>query len=61
MFIKENENLPPNIIWLEEDKAKSVLNCFPEISRRIVNGITEIAFIDNKKLRDKIKELKILC
>ena len=61
MFIKENENLPPNIIWLEENKAKMILNCFPEISRRIANGITEIAFVDSDKLRDKIKELKISC
>ena len=61
MFIKENENLPPNIIWLEENKAKLILNCFPEISRRITNGITEIAFVDSDKLRDKIKELKNSC
>ena len=61
MFIKNNENLPPNIIWLEEDKAKMILNCFPEISRRINKGITEIAFVDSKKLRDKIKELQISC
>lgn len=61
MFIKENENLPPNIIWLEENKAKLILNCFPEISRRITNGITEIAFVDSDKLRDKIKELKVSC
>lgn len=61
MFIKDNENLPPNIIWLKEDKAKIILNCFPEISRRIKKGITEIAFIDNQELRDKIKELEVSC
>lgn len=60
MFIKDTENLPPNIIWLKEDNAKDILNCFPEISRRTnPKGYTEIAFIDNKKLRNKLKELKI--
>lgn len=59
MFIKDTENLPPNIMWIEENKAKNILNCFPEISRRVNSkGIIEIAFIDNKELRDKIKEFE---
>lgn len=59
MFIKNNEKLPPNIIWIIEDKAKNILNCFPEISRRVNSkGFAEIAFIDSKELRDKIKEIE---
>lgn len=61
MFIKDNKNLPPNIIWIEEEKARKILNWFPEISRRINKDNTEIAFVDSKELRDKIEELKSLC
>ena len=60
MFIKDSNNLPPNIIWFKVDKAKKLLNYFPEISRQLHSkGYTEIAFMDNKELRDKMKELKI--
>lgn len=59
MFIKDNQSLPSNVIWVIKDKAKNILECFPEISRRVNSkGVTEIAFIDNKKIRDKIKELE---
>lgn len=60
MFIKDNKKLPSNVIWIPEDKAKDILNYFPEISRRINNkGYTQIAFIDSQELKDKMKELKI--
>lgn len=59
MFIRNNNNLPPNLIWIKEEQAKNILNCFPEISRRVNSkGIIEIAFINNKELRDKIKEIE---
>lgn len=59
MFIRDNHNLPSNIIWVKEDTAKGILNCFPEISRRVnPKGNTEIGFIDCKELRDKIKEIE---
>lgn len=60
MFVKDNKNLPPNILWLEETKAKEILKFLPEISRRVNSkGNTEIGFIESKELRDKMKELKI--
>lgn len=60
MFIKDNKKIPPNIIWIAEDKAKDILNSFPEISRRIDDkGCTQIAFIDTQELKNKIKELEI--
>lgn len=58
MFIKENENLPPNIIWLKGNLAQKILNCFPEIARRIKRGYIEIGFVDSKMLRDEINRLK---
>lgn len=58
MFIKESDNLQGNVIWLDEIKANYLLMFFPEISRRINNnGTIEIAFMDNTKVREKIKEL----
>ncbi len=59
MFIRNNNNLPSNLIWLTENQAKNILNCFPEISRRVNSkGDTEIGFINSKELRDKLKELE---
>ena len=58
MFIKNDNELPPNICWIIEEKAKILLKYFPEISRRInKNGYTEIAFANTLSLRNKIKEL----
>lgn len=58
MFIKNINDLPPNLCWIIEEKAKILLNYFPEISRRVnKKGYTEIAFVNTLNLRNKIKEL----
>ena len=60
MFIKDNDNLPPNVIWFMEKKAKRLLRCFPEIARRVNSAsFTEIGFVKTPELLIKVKDLKI--
>lgn len=60
MFIKDVNELPPDVCWFIEKKGKILLKYFPEIARTVNSaGFVEIAFTKTDELLEKVKELKL--